>query len=209
MPERIRASSPELSVEAIVDAATRIAEQEGFETISMRRLAEEFGVTAMALYGYVSTKHHLLELIADRYMAQLDLATRVRTWDRRLVRIFRSFHELMVAHPILAHVLIAQPVEGPATQRVADEVIGILRDHGFDDTRAVEIFSVLASYTVGFTLSQRSRQPSSPEAASRLRRLRGRVEYPNLSAVADIYLDWPSTQSFDRSIDHLISAYAR
>ena len=175
----------------------------------MRRLADEFGVTAMALYGYVKTKHRLLELIADQYLTELDLAPRVRSWDRRLQRIFTSFHELMVARPILAHVLIEQTVDAPATHRMADVVLGILRDHGFRDGEAVEIFSVLASYTVGFTLSQRAREPADQASAGRLERLRAQDEYPNLSAVAEQYLQWPHSKAFEHGLEHLIRAYAR
>jgi TetR/AcrR family transcriptional regulator, tetracycline repressor protein len=201
--------STTLSVDAIVDAATRISETEGFEAISMRRLADEFGVTAMALYGYVATKHHLLELIADRYMAQLDLAQRVRAWDRRLVRIFKSFHELMVERPILAHVLVEQAVDAPAARRVADAVLGILRDHGFSDGEAVEIFSVLASYTMGFTLAQRRRQLTPADRRERARMLREATGYPNLSAAAGEYVKWPSSSTFEQALEHLVSAYAR
>jgi AcrR family transcriptional regulator len=204
-----RARPRELSTPAIVEVATRISEEEGFEAISMRRLADEFGVTAMALYGYVATKHRLLELIADQYLTELDLAPRVRTWDRRLQRIFTSFHELLVARPILAHVLVEQTVDAPATHRMADVVLGILRDHGFGDAEAVEIFSVIASYTVGFTLSQRPREPSSEGSAERLARLRAQAEYPNLAAVADQYLKWPRSRAFEHGLQHLIRAYAR
>jgi AcrR family transcriptional regulator len=206
---RGRRANADLSVGAIVDAATLISEREGFEAISMRRLADEFGVTAMALYGYVETKHHLLELIADRYLAQLDFAERARTWDRRLMRIFRSFHDLLIARPILAHVLVAQTVDAPATHRMAEVVLGILREHGFRDREAVEIFSVLASYTIGFALSQRPREPSEQQKAARLAHLRAASQYPNLSAVADLYLSWPSGSTFDHGLEHLIQAYGR
>jgi TetR/AcrR family tetracycline transcriptional repressor len=206
---RSRRSAPALSVQRIVDVATRISEDEGFEAISMRRVADELGVTAMALYGYVATKHHMLELIADQYMAELDLAERARAWDRRLMRIFKSFHELMLARPILAHVLIEQTVDAPATHRMAEVVLGILRKHGFKDAEAVEIFSVLASYTVGFTLSQRAREPSGDENAQRIQRLASESAYPNLSAVAELYVNWPGPRTFDHGLEHLIRAYAR
>ena len=108
-----------LSVEAIVDAAPRISETEGYEAISMRRLADEFGVTAMALYGYVSTKQHLLELVADRYMAELDLAEDVPDWEERLAAcLSASFYELLVARPVLAHVLTHQTVDAPSAYRM-------------------------------------------------------------------------------------------
>jgi AcrR family transcriptional regulator len=204
-----RRTAADLSVESIVDAATRISELEGFKAISMRRLAEEFGVTAMALYGYVSTKHHLLELIADRYLSELDLADRARSWDTRLLRIFRSFHDLLVARPILAHVLVEQTVDAPATHRMAEVVLGILREHGFRDREAVELFSVLASYTLGFALSQRVRGPLGAENAGRLAHLKADEQYPNLSAVAELYLQWPSSKTFDHGLEHLLRAYAR
>jgi TetR/AcrR family tetracycline transcriptional repressor len=207
-PTSPRTAEQHLCVDAIVEVATQISEAEGFEAISMRRLADEFGVTAMALYGYVSTKLELLELIADGYIAQLDLAPRSRSWERRLLRIFTSFHELMVEHPLLAHVLIETPVDGPAARRVADAVIGMLREHGFDDARAVEIFSVLASYTMGFTLSQRARRPLEQRSAEKLRQLRAEPGYANLSAAGAHYLDWPTSRAFERALEHLIAAYA-
>jgi AcrR family transcriptional regulator len=196
----------ELSVARIVGVATGITEAEGFEALSMRRIADEFGVTAMALYGYVETKRQLLELIADQYMSQLDLAEEAQPLSERLFRIFRSFHALTVERPLLAHVLTTQTVDGPAAHRMAEAVLGVLRDHGFADEDAVEVFSVLASFVIGFTVSQRARM-SGPDTRNRLRRLRAAPDHPNLSAVAEQYLDWPKSRAFENGLRHLIHAY--
>src|ERR1700749_1379348 len=128
----------ELSIEQIVDVATRIVEDEGLDNLTMRKLAREFGVTPMAFYTHVATKRRLLELVADRYMADLDLAESTRRWDLRLLRIFSGFRELMLERPILAHVLTTQTVDAPATHRMIDVVLGILRQHGFNDRESVE-----------------------------------------------------------------------
>ena len=53
----------------------------------------------MAFYAHVATKRRLLELVADRYMADLDLAESSRRWDLRLMRIFTAFRELMLERP--------------------------------------------------------------------------------------------------------------
>jgi TetR/AcrR family tetracycline transcriptional repressor len=198
---------PTLSVEAIVDAATKISDAEGFEEISMRRLADEFGVTAMALYGYVETKQHLLELVADRYMTELDLAEGEKDWQLRLARVFASFRGLLVAHPVLAHTLTHQTVDAPAAYRMADVVVGILRDHGFEDEAAIELTIVLASYTVGMVLSQHPRAIPKAEQRKRVRRVRDAEDLPNLSAVAELYVSWPDG-TFQHGLEQLIGAYA-
>jgi AcrR family transcriptional regulator len=201
--------SPSLSADAIVDVATRIGEEDGFESISMRRLADELGVSPMALYKHVANKHDLLDLIANRHLAELDLAEDEQAWEQRLARIFRSFHELMVRHPVLAHVAASQSLEGPSARRMAEVVLAILRNNGFSDPEAVEVFSVLASYTVGLTLSRRARQASHEETSKRSQRLAGDLEHPHLSAVAHHYVNWPETPVFEHGLDILIDAYAK
>src|ERR1700752_215749 len=96
-PQR-RPAAP-LSLDAIVTAATRITEEDGFGAISMRRIADDLGVSPMALYKHVANKHDLLDLIANECLADLDTAADIDAWQDRLKRIFRSFHELMAAHP--------------------------------------------------------------------------------------------------------------
>jgi AcrR family transcriptional regulator len=194
-----------LSEESIVDAAMRISEAEGFEEISMRRLADEFGVTAMALYGYVSTKQHLLELVADRYVGKLDLAEDESDWKKRLARLYHSLYDLLLEQPVVAEVLTHQTVEAPASYRMAEMVVGVLRDHGFADEDAVEIFHILGSYTLGMALSRRPRIATKRELAKRARRLQANDGYPNLGAVAELFVNWKDGD-FERGLKQLIDA---
>ena len=63
-PERgRRGPKPELSPEAIVGAAVRVADQEGLDAVSMARVAKELGFTAMSLYRHVDNKDELLQLM--------------------------------------------------------------------------------------------------------------------------------------------------
>jgi AcrR family transcriptional regulator len=197
-----------LSEETIVDAAVRISEADGYEAISMRQLADEFGVTAMALYGYVSTKQHLLELVADRYVAELDLAEEVTDWKERVSRVLHSLYDLLLERPVLAEVLTHQTVEAPATYRMADLMLGMLREHGFSDEEAVETFHVLVSYTLGMALSRRPRIATKRELGTRARRLQSAEEYPNLAAVAELFVNWEDSD-FERGLQQLIDARAK
>src|ERR1043165_2465523 len=62
---------PKLTREQIATCALAIADAEGFDAVSMRRIAEELGVGTMTLYYYVRTKDDLLALIDDALMAEV------------------------------------------------------------------------------------------------------------------------------------------
>jgi TetR/AcrR family tetracycline transcriptional repressor len=194
-----------LSTEAIVDAAMRISAAEGYEAISMRRLADEFGVTAMALYGYVKTKRELLELVAGRYMARLDLADGEDDWRERLALLYTSFYELLASQPLLAHVFTQQTVDQPAAHRMADVAIGILRDAGCDDETAAEASLMLGGYALGMALARGPRKATERERQGRVRRLRENPGYPNLAVAAEAYANWPP-EMFERGLRGLIDA---
>ncbi len=59
---------PLFSRDEIAAAAVKIADEEGFDALSMRRLAAELDAGTMTLYHYVKTKDELLSLVSDRLM---------------------------------------------------------------------------------------------------------------------------------------------
>src|ERR1700749_1700255 len=62
---------PTLSRERIAATALQIADAEGFEAVSMRRIASELGAGTMTLYHYVKTKDELIALVGDTIMGEL------------------------------------------------------------------------------------------------------------------------------------------
>src|SRR5258708_33943198 len=67
---RRRGPKPSLSGDQVVTTATQIADRDGLGGLSMRRLPDELGITAMSLYGYVPSKTHRLHIMADRAHAE-------------------------------------------------------------------------------------------------------------------------------------------
>lgn len=209
MPEARQVRPRNLTVERIVETAVGITETEGVEAISMRRLAQSLGVTPMALYGHVRDKHDLLDLIADRFLGELELPGDDVPWEEWLSGLFGSLHVLMRERPVLAQVLVNQPVKAGAAWSMADATLGMLRANGFEDRLAVEVFVVLASYTIGFTLSQTARLgPPERTADEQVRHLQERgSEYPHLAAVAEPFVNWPYHHFFEHGLRLLIGAY--
>ena len=107
-----RSTSSGLTLESIVDAAAELIEADGFEALTMRRLAERCGVGAMTLYGYVRTKEDLLGALADRAFGEVELSDgEGLTWQEQVAEVFRSVRRAFLEHPELARIVATQPLD--------------------------------------------------------------------------------------------------
>jgi AcrR family transcriptional regulator len=152
MPAAAARAPERLTLEAIVDAAEELVAAEGFEGLSMRKLARHCGVGAMTLYGYVPTKDDLLGALADRLLGDLDLPdTGEGDWAYRVAAVFHSVRRAFLEHPELVPIVAAHRVDGLSAYRGAEIIFGALREAGLDDAQLISAFSALTSYTVGAT----------------------------------------------------------
>ncbi|MET9227928.1 TetR/AcrR family transcriptional regulator [Lentzea sp. NPDC003310] len=104
---------PGLSVDAIVDAAIEVADEQGM-AFSMRAVGERLGRTAMALYTYVPGKNELVDLMYDRAMAELPGSYPLDDgWRAATERWARDMWEFYSRHPWMLQVSQARPVLGP------------------------------------------------------------------------------------------------
>jgi len=109
-----RGPRPRLTVDEIARAAIAVADRHGLAALSMRRLAEELGVTAMSLYTYVPGKGELLDLMTDAVCAETARPEPGdRTWRERLTQIATENWALYQRHPWLLQVATNRPVLGP------------------------------------------------------------------------------------------------
>src|SRR5579875_3676318 len=88
-----------LTRERIASIALAIADKEGFEAVSMRRLAQELNVGTMSLYYYVKTKNDLIAMMDNALMAEALLPSLPKGWKRAISEIARQTHALFIRHP--------------------------------------------------------------------------------------------------------------
>lgn len=156
-----------------MDAAAELIEAEGFEALTMRRLAERCGVGAMTLYGYVRTKEELLGALADRALAEVELPDdEGLTWQEQVAAVFRSVRRAFLKHPELAQIVVTQPIDGVAAYRGAEVIFTALERAGLSDEKAIVAFETLTSFTAGFTSREAARGPLSKKVGDRLRWIR-------------------------------------
>lgn len=146
-----------IDVATVVGTSIAIADAEGLDALTMRRLGAELQVTAMAIYHHVPNKDRLLDLIADESMRTLPLTDLDAVWDQELVRFFVAFHRLYLDHPALAQVMAQRPLEGPVAIGHGERILALLGRAGIADQQAVALLVSLVSYTIGSSLYRLSR----------------------------------------------------
>jgi len=133
-PRSRRGPRPALSVEKIVRSAIAIADRDGLEAVTMRRLADSLGVGPMALYTYVPGKTELLDLMLDTVYGDMPQTTWPSDgWRERLATVARDNRALFEAHPWAAAISASRPPLGPGLMAKYDHELSALANAGLDD----------------------------------------------------------------------------
>ena len=140
-----------LTRERVLRAAVELADRDGIEALSMRKLGQELGVEAMALYRHVRNKDDLLDGLVETVVGEIELPYPSRDWMAAMRALVMSSRQVMLSHPWAPRVIIDRPTVGPATLRHIDAVLGILSAGGFAIDMAHHALHVLGSRILGFT----------------------------------------------------------
>jgi AcrR family transcriptional regulator len=215
---RTRADKPALSREAIVAAAIRVIDEEGFEAVSMRRVAQEFGTGAASLYAYVANKDELMDLIVDEIMLESAVddqepAEDVVDWQEQIKAMVRAGYHTLIAHRDIAKALLGRIPFGPNGLRNVENMLKLLRAHGMPDYVAAYAGDLIGQYMVGTAIEDymwQQRYPdATPEQVSAAMSEVGdyleslpKEEFPNLTALARVMVGEnvgePESPLFDR-----------
>ena len=151
-PSPTEAPRTPLSRERVFEAAIRLADERGIESLTMRRLAQEVGVEAMSLYHYVASKDELLNGMTDVVLSEFDLPGPESEWKSALRRTALSAYEVLVRHPWAASLVLTSTGVSPARLRYMNSILGTLRGAGFSADMTDHAYHALESHIMGFTL---------------------------------------------------------
>src|SRR6185436_19309285 len=134
----------------IVEAAIDVADEEGLEALSMRRLARTLGTGTTSLYRYVLSKEELLTLMVDAVNAPDPFRNAPSgDWRAMFTTLAREHRQQLLDHPWLAGEIASRPAIGPNTLRAADEILRIASQMGLDGTTARSVVGTLLRYVRG------------------------------------------------------------
>jgi AcrR family transcriptional regulator len=143
-----------LSRELVLLTALRLADQGGLESLSMRKLGQELGVEAMALYYHFANKDEIVDGIVDLVFGEIDLPAPGAAWRTAMRGRAISLRDALLRHRWAIGLMEARRNPGPANLRHHDAVIGNLRAAGFDMELVAHAYSLLDGYIYGFALTK-------------------------------------------------------
>lgn len=162
-----RGPKQRLSTAEVVEAAIALADSEGVQALSMRKVAQAVGVSPMSLYTYVPSKAELLDLMFDRVLGDAaDPDDTVATWREKLAFMARERWGLSERHPWLLDLAMHRPPLGPNMMRKAMAMLGALANMGLAPEETGLAADVLQDYITGALRS--AREAREAEALSGL-----------------------------------------
>jgi AcrR family transcriptional regulator len=153
---------PALDRDRIVAAALAIVDADGVAALSLRRLADDLGVTPMSLYWHVADKAELLELVGNAILAEIEVPPAAGSWEQQLRDVHRAMFDVLLRHRNAADVVAGRARFGPAGLAVFERILEILLDAGFDEVAAFDAYLALYQFFLGFVTSA-NRDPAFVE----------------------------------------------
>lgn len=140
-----------LSREAVTGRAIAVADDEGLEALTIRRLATDLGVTPMALYWHFQDKERLLDGVAERVLSEVDLPADDGSvaWPARLRGVLDALLEVLVAHPAVVEVVKTRIMLSEPGQELTERALSLLREAGFSAERSAQLAHYMLTFMVG------------------------------------------------------------
>ncbi|MFG1603642.1 TetR/AcrR family transcriptional regulator [Actinoplanes sp. NPDC049265] len=156
MPRRSASGSTRagsrLSRETIVSAAVELADREGLNALSMRRLAQQLGVDAMSTYYHLPDKNALLTAMADAVVAEIVPPPPTDApWTEELRALITAARSTVSRHPWAAHILEQRQEPSPAVMLHIERVLAVMRRGGCSVALGHHAIHLLGSRILGFS----------------------------------------------------------
>ena len=203
---RPRGRPPTIDREAVLDTAIRLLDAEGVEALTMRRLASELGVSAMAPYRHVGSKDELLMVLVDRLAARLVYPPRRRDQKGAMLVLWSTIYDSLAEHPWVPEVLARRRMMAPSVLGAIEEIHAALRDAGLSIEAAVCAYRLMWNFTLGSLLVRAGASSEGPSQQRELRAAPDPERYPMLAAAAAAWTAAHDRDTYREDLEALIDA---
>ncbi|MET8862381.1 TetR/AcrR family transcriptional regulator C-terminal domain-containing protein [Nonomuraea sp. NPDC004580] len=156
---------PALTREVIVAAAIALADAEGLDAVSIRRVAAELGARTMTLYSYIERKEDLLALMADEIAAEAHADEPLPDdWREALLLLARLERDLVRRHPWRVDLISQRVAVGPNGLRHVEQKLAAIGRLGVDRLTAWRILAAFNDYMTGFVIREALERATPREA---------------------------------------------
>ena len=188
-PSRRTGRPPLTSRAQIMAAARQVIDRDGWERLTLRRLATEAGVGTTTLYHHVRDKEDLLIQLLDHYAAQIERPELPSDPRERIIAATTVMHDALASWPQVAEILTADDLLGESALWMVDAIVGGATACGCTPDQAVELYRDLWYFTVGEILvrarSTRRGEDERPRYRDTVYKSLDMTRFPHLAAIGD------------------------
>jgi AcrR family transcriptional regulator len=207
-----------LSKERVLRAAVELADREGIDALSMRRLAKDLGVEAMSLYNHVANKDEILVGMIELVTSEVEDPTTDGglDWKTAIRRSAISTHDAFIRHRWSCPLMMKVAAMIPSRMRWMESLLRTLREAGFSPNLTHHAYHALDAHITGFTLWQvsfpfQNREELIDMAADFMKAIPV-DEYPYVIEHAQEHLDEPDPNEpneFEFGLDLILDGLER
>jgi AcrR family transcriptional regulator len=190
----------------VLEAAIRLLDAEGAEALTMRRLASELGVSAMAPYRHVGSKDELLMVLVDRLAARLVYPPLPPDPKGTMIVLWSTIYDSLAEHAWVPEVLARRRMMAPSVLGAVEKIHAALCDAGLSIEAAVRAYRLMWNFTLGSLLVSAG---ASSDGRSQQRELRNAPDpdrYPLLARAATAWTAAHDRDTYREDLGALIDA---
>ncbi len=143
-----------LSRDEIVRTAIRVADAEGADAVSMRRIARELNAGTMSLYWHIVSKEELLDLMLDAVQGDRQNPEPSGDWRRDMREVARAIRQSLHEHPWMMDFIGGRPPVGPKSLRNVERTLAYFDGLGLEVSMAIDIATTVGTYVMGAVLRE-------------------------------------------------------
>jgi AcrR family transcriptional regulator len=203
-----------------VQAALAVADDDGFDAVSMRNVAARLGVGTMTLYSYVASKDDLLDLMFDEVMRELLLPEPLPDdWREAIGAVSRRTRDVWLRHPWLSSSIGERSGFGPNSMRHIEQSLAAVSGLGLDGPEAFVVLAAVDDYVLGHVMRQAGMQAGlrregidADEWRQAMepywREMIATGEFPRLARMADTEWEFLNDERFELGLAWLLDGIA-
>jgi AcrR family transcriptional regulator len=205
---KIRKRREPLTRERVISTALRIMDEEGLDSVTMRRIGRELGVEAMSLYNHVDDKDDILTGICEHVLAQFHVPD-VEDWAEAARLGAREYRRLLRDHPNVITLMTEQKgaFTNPESLRGYEFALGVFHRAGLRGADAVKAFHAFGGYILGSVMFEQGLtmdDANDARAHEAMAGLVGAADLPRLREALPYFLECDDDEQFEFGLDLLI-----
>jgi AcrR family transcriptional regulator len=201
-------------------AAIAIADAEGLDAVSMRKVASTLNAGTMSLYRYVTSRDELVALMIDHVYSAFSARPRTGDWRLDLAEAARRIRDVTLDHPWLAGRSVARLGLGPNFVRMLDSTLALVEGYGMSVDQMLDVLATLQAFVQGYVLEEITEQVATritrltksdaqKEQETRIRTIMESGRYPHFAKVVIESEDDPDPgPAFERRLRYVLDGLA-